>query len=176
MRAADPVECQIPATSTLRPDAVNAAYYWDAYRAPIASPPASVVDLFFAVFAHHPHWMKAAIRSRNRVVRAFGLKVPPESDDFDRPRLTAYTVGDLIGRWPIYTLNDDELVAGRDSSHLDFRVSVLREVHAGSPTVAISTVCVVHNWVGKVYLLFVLPFHRRGVRYIIARALRAGRL
>jgi hypothetical protein len=34
----------------------------------------------------------------------------------------------------------------------------------------------VHNWFGRAYLFFIVPFHRWGVKYIIKRALRAGRL
>lgn len=176
MRATQPVEAEIPAASALRAEFTGPVYYWDSYRAPLRSPRASVVDLFFAVFGHHPGWMRWAIRGRNRAVRLFGLQVPAESDDFASTRRPSYAVGDTIGRWPIYALTDTELVAGRDNRHLDFRVSVLRLAHETPPTVAVSTVCVVHNGFGKAYLAFVLPFHRVGLRYIIARAMQAERL
>ncbi|WP_203561518.1 DUF2867 domain-containing protein [Ideonella livida] len=155
---------------------MSAASYRDSHRAPLTHPSAGVVDLFFAVFGHHPAWMKAAIRARNRVVRALGLQVPAESNQFDGPRRAAYRVGDTIGRWPIFLLNEQELIAGRDSSHLDFRVSVLRQVQDGQAWVTISTVCKVHNRFGKAYLRCVLPFHRPGLKFIIRRAMRAGRL
>ena len=176
MRSPGPVACTIPRSSALQPDVVGAAYYWDAYRAPLRSPPAGVVDLFFAVFGHHPRWMRRALRVRNRFVRSLGLPVAAGSDEFDATRLDHYNVGDSIGRWPIYVLNDHELVAGRDNSHLDFRVSILRIAQGERPAVIVSTVCVVHNWAGKLYLFFVLPFHRIGIKYIIAQALRSGRL
>jgi hypothetical protein len=34
----------------------------------------------------------------------------------------------------------------------------------------------VHNLFGKIYLFFVVPFHRRGVRLLMSRAVAAKRL
>ena len=90
-------------------------------------------------------------------------------------RLT-YTVGDTMGPWPIFSISDNELIVGRDNGHLDFRLSICRERGEQGPTVVVSTICVVHNWFGRAYLFFIVPFHRWGVKYIITRALRAGRL
>ena len=57
-----------------------------------------------------------------------GLKVPTTADIM-RPQIKErYVVGDKIGPWPIVHLNETELVAGRDNKHLDFRLSVLKEV------------------------------------------------
>jgi len=42
------------------------------------------------------------------------------------------------------------------------------------PSAVISTVCVVHNWFGRVYLFFVVPFHKWGVRWLISNALAAA--
>jgi hypothetical protein len=176
MRSPTPVACTIPLSSALQPSVVAGAYYWDSYRAPLKTPPVSVIDVFFGVFGHHPRWMRAALMARNRLVRLLGLNVPAAEDDFEASRRNHYEVGHLIGRWPIYALNEQELIAGQDNSHLDFRVSILRELGNTHPSVVISTVCIVHNWTGKVYLFFVLPFHRFGVRYIISQALQAGRL
>ena len=91
-------------------------------------------------------------------------------------RRQTYEVGDTIGPWPIFSVTDNELIAGRNNAHLDFRLSILRELGGTSPCVVVSTVCTVHNWPGKVYLFFIVPFHRWGVKYIITRALREGRL
>jgi hypothetical protein len=87
-----------------------------------------------------------------------------------------YKVGDKIGPWPIFGLTEDELVAGRDNKHLDFRLSVLRETNGGSESAVISTVCTTHNAFGKLYLFFIVPFHKWGVQRLISRAMAAGRL
>ncbi len=171
-----PVECKVPLASALQPQLVATAYFCDSYRTPLQAPPADVVEVFFAIFGHHPRWIKLALILRNRIARLCGLSVPADADVMAPSRKGTYKVGDLIGPWPIFSVDEHELIAGRDNGHLDFRLSILRELGAQSPAVVVSTVCVVHNWFGKTYLFFVVPFHRWGVKYIIARALRAGRL
>lgn len=42
--------------------------------------------------------------------------------------------------------------------------------------VVVSTVCNVHNLYGKIYLFFIVPFHKWGVKQLMSRAVRAGRL
>jgi Protein of unknown function (DUF2867) len=43
-------------------------------------------------------------------------------------------------------------------------------------SVVVSTICTVHNLMGKVYLFFIAPFHRYGVRKLLTNALAARRL
>ena len=176
MQYAAPVECDVPLASALQPRLVAEAYFCDSYRAPLTPPPAGVVEIFFSIFGHHPGWIKHALVLRNRLAKRCGLSVPTEAEIMAPARRQTYEVGDTIGPWPIFSVTDNELIAGRNNAHLDFRLSILRELGGTSPCVVVSTVCTVHNWFGKVYLFFIVPFHRWGVKYIITRALRAGRL
>jgi hypothetical protein len=43
-------------------------------------------------------------------------------------------------------------------------------------SLVVSTICTVHSLSGKLYLFFVVPFHRYGVQKLIANAIAAGRL
>jgi Protein of unknown function (DUF2867) len=171
-----PSECTVPLASALQPDLVAAAYFCDAYRAPLSEPPASVVDIFFSIFGHHPRWAKRVLLLRNRVAKWCGLSVAADADILQPQRLASYKVGDTIGPWPIFSVTDNELIAGRNNGHLDFRLSILRELDTHNATVVVSTICITHNTFGKAYLFFIIPFHRWGVKYIIANAVRAGRL
>jgi hypothetical protein len=170
------IECSIPSASGLQPNLVTEAYFSDAYRAPLSSPPPELIEIFFAIFDHHPNWVKSVLLARNRIAKLSGLSVANDSLILNAQRRESYKVGETIGPWPIFSINDHELIAGRDNGHLDFRLSILRELHGNSPTVVVSTVCIVHNWFGKAYLFFIVPFHKWGVKYIISRALKAGRL
>jgi Protein of unknown function (DUF2867) len=176
MPHAFPTECTVPPSSALQPHLVSAAYFSDAYRAPLSSPPAGVIDIFFSIFGYHPHWLKSALLLRNRVAKACGLAVADDSTILNPHRQNSYKVGDTIGPWPVFSVNEQELIVGRNNGHLDFRLSILRELGAQGPSVVVSTVCIVHNWSGKAYLFFIVPFHRFGVKYIISRALAADRL
>ena len=135
-----------------------------------------MTDIFFALFGHHPAWVKAVLLTRNRVAAACGLGVPEASDIRNPVQKASYQVGDLIGPWPVYSLSENELIAGRDNRHLDFRLVLLREQRAGQWSVVVSTVCEVHNLFGRIYLFFVVPFHKWGVMHLMLDAVRAGRL
>jgi Protein of unknown function (DUF2867) len=169
-------ECDIPTSSALQRQLIDAAYFWDSYRAPQTRPQANMVDIFFDIFGHHPSWMKALLIIRNKVAAWCGLDAATASEIINVEPKAQYAVGDKIGPWPIYTLTEGELVAGRDNKHLDFRLSLLRVSDDGVPSVVVSTICTVHNLAGKIYLFFIIPFHRWGVKRLIARAILSGRL
>lgn len=170
------VECKVPPSSILDSRLVEAAYFRDAYSAPLLQTQASVVEIFFAIFGHHPKWMKVALIARNRCASLCGLDAPAASEIFNVEVRSTYHVGEKIGVWPIFALNETELIAGRNNKHLDFRLSVLKQAGSANGSVIVSTVCTVHNRFGKIYLFFVVPFHRWGVKQLLSRAIFAGRL
>jgi hypothetical protein len=169
-------ECGLPATSMLDAGWVEAAYYKDSYCAPLSRPDAPVVDIFQGIFAHHPPWMKAALILRNWVVTFFGLDAARASEVLRFQARGTYAVGGKLGVWPILALTETEVITGRDNKHLDFRLSVLKLTGSGKADAVVSTVCKVNNLFGKVYLFFVLPFHKWGLKKIISRAVIAGRV
>lgn len=170
------VECDIPAGSALDRAMVEACDFRDSYRVPLKHPQRHMAQIFFAVFGHTPLWMKAMLVLRNALARLAGLEVP-EVAEIMRPEMrSSYRIGDKIGPWPVFFVSDDEIVAGRDNKHMDFRLSVLKATDAGAAHIVVSTVCSVHNLFGRIYLSMIVPFHRVGVRRLLARALAAGRL
>lgn len=168
--------CDFPRASVLDRDWVEQSCFRDAYRTPLGDRAAEVTDVFQAVFGHHPAWAKGLLIIRNGLVRRLGLEAPTVSEILRPNAQDAYAVGDTIGVWPIFALTPTELVAGRNNSHLDFRVSVLKELQGGATTVVISTVCDVHNAFGRAYILAIAPFHKWGVQHLMRQAVRAGRL
>jgi hypothetical protein len=168
-------EGPVPAESALNRRDVETAWFSDCYQANLNDPSQSVVDLFEAVLGHHPRWVRLLLIARNRVAGLARLDVPPDATIHRFERKPNYAVGDTIGPWPIFVLTDNELIAGRNNNHLDFRFSVLK-LKAPSPAVAFSTICNVHNQFGKLYLFFIVPFHRWGMRQLMQRAVAAGRL
>ena len=170
------VECELPSTSALGNDAISKAYFHDSYRVPLARPGLTIVEIFFALFGHTPRWMKALLITRNAIAKWLGLEAPTVAEIL-RPEVHAsYRVGDKIGPWPIFFIGDDEIVAGRNNRHLDFRLSVLRLKEGDAESVVVSTICLVHNLAGKIYLFFIVPFHRTSVQSLMANAVTAKRL
>jgi uncharacterized protein DUF2867 len=168
--------CPLPANSAIERELVEGAFFTDSYLVPLAHADASVVDIFFAVFGHHPVWLKAILLVRHRVGAWFGLKAANSTEVISPSRVASYRVGQNIGPWPIYFLGESELVAGRDNKHLDFRVSVLKLGSGQTASAVVSTVCRTHNWFGRVYLVLVAPFHRWGVQRLLSVAVQSGRL
>ena len=170
------VECEIPSASVLDRRVIETAYFRDSYRAPLSHTRASVVDIFFAIFGHHPVWMKVLLIVRNRIASFCGLDAPTASEIINLDIKSSYSVGDKIGVWPIFNLSETELVAGRNNKHLDFRLSVLRETDGEIASVVVSTLCTVHNAFGKLYLFVIIPFHKWGIQRLISKAIIEGRL
>ncbi|NPV24945.1 DUF2867 domain-containing protein [Bradyrhizobium aeschynomenes] len=136
----------------------------------------STIDIFFAIFGHRPGWMKAVLILRNTLAAPFGLEVSRGRDILSIQRKPAYSIGEKMLGWTIFVHTADELIVGRDNAHLDFRVSILREHSIGQQRIVISTICDAHNAFGVAYLKAVLPFHKRGFRWLIKRARACGRL
>ncbi|MBR0825239.1 DUF2867 domain-containing protein [Bradyrhizobium manausense] len=170
------VECDVPPSSALDRDAVRSAYFHDSYRAALTRPDAGIVDIFFALFGHTPLWMKAILVVRNVIAKLFGLEAPTVGEIMRPTARREYRVGDKVGPWPIYFIAEHEIVAGRNNKHLDFRLSVLKAKEGDATNVVVSTLCTVHNAYGKIYLFFIVPFHRAGVRILMSNAVAAKRL
>lgn len=166
----------IPSGSMLDLRFIESAYFWDAYSVPLRYRSTGIIDVFLRIFAHHPWYMKLALIIRNRVARWFGLDAASATNVLHPVFKSSYIVGEKIGVWPIIFISEAEIIAGRDNTHLDFRLSVLKTADAENARVTVSTVCRVHNVFGKVYLFFVIPFHKWGVKQIISNAVAAERL
>ncbi len=109
----------------------------DAYAAPA---PAGVdaIEAARRAFAQAPRWAAALMNLRDRLVAPFGLKPAPSTG------------------FPIISQSPEQVVMGFDDRHLDFRIVVT--VAGGMATV--TTIVRRHNFLGRLYLAAVLPFHR----------------
>ncbi|WP_417526982.1 DUF2867 domain-containing protein [Marinomonas shanghaiensis] len=100
-----------------------------------------------------PDWARLLVKIRNAVVSKFGLSSDgPEASD-------------KVGFFPVETETEQELIAGFNDMHLDFRVSVISQ----NGRVFLSTWVHPHNIGGKIYLKTILPFHVLIVRNALAR-------
>ena len=153
-----------------------AAYYHDSYEAPLARPNLKMHEIYIALLGHLPWWARVLLIVRNAIVSLFGLHVESIAGVWKPKLKDRYVPGDKIVRFRLYEQDDREIVAGRDDKHLDFRVSVLRTHENGIEKVILSTIIFTHNVFGRFYLFFVLPFHRLGLRRLMAQAVTQGRI
>jgi len=72
--------------------------------------------------------------------------------------------------------SENEIIAGGNDKHMDFRVSVLKINEGGASKIVLTTVVNTHNSFGKAYMSLIAPFHRFGVRTIMSNAVAANRV
>ena len=100
-----------------------------------------------------PGWVRSLMAMRNALVAPFGLTTE-EPLEVDR-----------IGLFPLVSECDNEVIAGFDDKHLNFRVAML----ADSGRVYLATWVHPHNLGGRLYLAAVMPFHVVIVRDALKR-------
>jgi hypothetical protein len=164
-----------PASSRLTPELVK-AYYYDSYEAPLRKPGLKIHELYVAILGHLPWWARVMIIARNSLVSLFGLHTETAATVWKPELKDIYTPGDKIVRFKLYSQDENEIIAGLDDKHLDFRVSVLRFIEQGEAKVAVSTIIFVHSLFGKIYLLIILPFHKFGLKRLLSNAIAHHRI
>lgn len=150
------------------------AHFHDCFEMPVAADAPSALDFYLGVVRRTPAWVDTLMTARNRAVALVGLKNLGHLGSLD-PAKTArdYRVGDRIGIFKLLQVSDHEVILGDSDKHLDAKVSVHRRTEAGQQRMAVSTVVHIHNRLGRLYMLFVAPVHKRIVPAMLARAQRA---
>jgi len=105
------------------------------------------------IITSFPGWAQVLLKLRRAVTAPFGLI----NDAPDK--------GDHVGIFPVERETDQELVAGFNDKHLNFRVSVM----AKEGRVFLATWVHPHNIGGRLYLRAILPFHIAISRNALAR-------
>ena len=138
--------------------------YEDCYSFTIPNNTKSIQELYISIFSSAPKWGDKLMTLRNKIVHLFGLKT-----EMTKNLDSQFEVGDKIGIFTIYDIQENEIIAGENDKHLDFRVSILRIVNKETK-VFVSTLVQYHNWFGKLYFFIVKPFHKIVVKSLIKKA------
>lgn len=146
------------------------AYFHDAYELVREFDPGSVLELYLDGLKRTPAWVNGLMSMRNRMVALVGLKDLGSLAAFEQDKpASAYREGDRLGIFSILFLSDRELILGDSDRHLDVQVSVCKLTGTGRHSIVVSTVVNIKNSLGRVYMLFVTPLHKRIVPAILAR-------
>lgn len=151
---------EIPVESRIR-TSLPGAYFHDSFEVVTKGSSQPVLEIYLDVVAHTPPWVNFLMRLRNRCVAIFGLKNLGGLGDVDtRKGAGCYKVGERVGIFSILSLTDQEVVLGDSDKHLDVQVSICK--HRDNPQkITVTTVVHTHNFLGKVYMFFVIPAHKR---------------
>ena len=123
--------------------------FLDCYCVPADTTPRHAAE----IITEFPGWARFLMAIRNALTKPFGL-----SNDGPPTR-------DKVGIFPVESETENELIAGFDDRHLDFRISVLsldRHIY-------LATWVHPHNIGGRLYLNAILPFHVLIARDALAR-------
>ena len=164
------IPCELPPNSCLSGH-FDQIYYQDAYQVRLRRPDQSISEIYNGVFGHSPVWVNRLMKIRNQLVAPLGLKV-----DLN-PRLGSASdqikVGNQLGIFQVFYIDDREIILGEDNRHLDFHISLLKD---NQGRLTISTQVQTHNRLGRVYMQLVRPFHCYLVHYVIRGALKSERI
>jgi uncharacterized protein DUF2867 len=168
-------QCDMPEGCSFRPD-IAKFYLWDSFEVPLNRTELGMQDVYLGIFAYPPRLFRLLVVIRNAIVGMFGISGPSLQQLNHVEIKSEYAVGDKIALFTLVSRSDSEIIAGGTDKHLDFRVSVLRMKNGNADSVVLTTVVDVHNFFGKIYLFFIMPFHRYFVRTILSAAVAANRI
>ncbi len=158
----------LPETSLLK----NIPFdYMDSYSVDINTKSLTIDQVGKSFFLASPEWVSALLQLRNKVVGIFGLKTG--SNKSDKQRLIAnfkFEIGERLALFKIFDKNQNEVIFGENDKHLDFRVSLFLDKQKN--TLTVSTLVKFNNWMGRLYFIPVLPFHKIIVPVIVKGMVR----
>ncbi|EKD98969.1 MAG: hypothetical protein ACD_23C00190G0002 [uncultured bacterium] len=150
---------------------LQGADFFDSYEMPLAHGGRSALDIYLKIIAKTPSWVNFLMAIRNRIVAVLGLKNLGHLGSLNQTKETsAYRVGDRVGIFSLLSISDDEIILVDSDKHLDVKVSVCKLAREDRQSVAVTTVVHIHNLLGRIYMLFVAPVHRRIVPATLVRA------
>ncbi len=162
------LKAEIPAASVCA-DYLTGVDYRDAFCARLADSARPIGEIYVALFAHSPGWINALMAVRNKLAGFLGLDDYNNAASITREGLK---VGARSGLFLIYAIGENEIIAGEDDRHLNFRVSVYKQ----NDEVVISTMVKYNNRLGRLYMRLIRPFHKMVVMAMLHKAIKEKRI
>jgi hypothetical protein len=135
----------------------------DSYGVDAAADGATMRAIADRALGAPPRWFRALVAVRDCAVAPFGVRTSGELRRArpDRQRVDFF---------PVLSESADEIVLGEDDRHLNFRLSILRQVGPQGSMLIATTVVRTHNRFGRLYLRAIYPFHILVARASLIRA------
>jgi hypothetical protein len=160
---------EVPISSDIAKQ-LQEADFFDSYAMPLEHAGRSALEIYLGVISKTPAWINFLMAARNRVVMLFGLKNLGHLGAINEGKPASdYCIGDRIGIFTLLSNTDNEVIMGDADKHLEVKLSVCKLAQGGKESVATTTVVHIHNLLGRVYMLFVVPFHKLIVPAVLAR-------
>lgn len=146
----------LPETSLLKNTPSD---YIDSYSADINAKPFTIEQVGKSFFLASPEWVNGLLLLRDKVVGMLGLKTGIDANNKDKIIANfKCEVGERVALFKVIDKNENEVIFGENDKHLNFRVSLFLDRDKGK--LIVSTLVKFNHWMGKLYFLPVLPFHK----------------
>jgi len=164
------IAAEVPVSSDIAKQ-LQGADFFDCYEMPFEHAGRSALEIYLGMVRGTPAWVDFLMATRNRVVSLLGIKNLGHLGELQKTKeASEYRVGDRVGIFSLLSLSDNEIILGDSDKHLDVKVSICMFSRGGEDTLATTTVVHIHNLLGHAYMLLVVPFHKRIVPAVLARA------
>jgi uncharacterized protein DUF2867 len=137
---------------------LNGADFADAFRVTIGGSALDARAAAMSMLGRSPRWVETLVSLRNLLVAPLGLKSSGAKDAGPRG---------MIGLFPVISETPEQLVAGFNDRHLDFRVVIDVAAAGDGRQVTATTLVRTHNRLGRCYLAVIVPFHRLVVKALL---------
>ncbi|KHN65930.1 hypothetical protein AV645_14895 [Acinetobacter calcoaceticus] len=139
---------------------LNNAYFHDSWSIVLGQPDLNVFGQLIKLFNHTPQWIEWSMNLRNQITSKIGLKDLGSFKQIDPHKLEGeYAAGDRIGIFTLLQRTENELVVGDDDKHLNVTLSIYK--NETTQVFTVTTIVHIKNLLGRLYLLPVIPAHRK---------------
>ena len=132
--------------------------FCDSYKIEL-SKDENIKDLYLKLILTDSKLINFLMSFRNKIMSLFGFKTEINHVN----NIKDVQVGNKIGFFIIYYVDEYEIIAGEKDKHLDFCVSFYKK----DSCLTISTLVQYNNFFGKFYMSFVKPFHKFVVKNML---------
>ncbi|GLG83531.1 DUF2867 domain-containing protein [Acinetobacter calcoaceticus] len=139
---------------------LNNAYFHDSWSIVLGQQDLNVFQQLIKLFHHTPQWVEWSMNLRNKITSKIGLKDLGSFKQIDaHKKENEYVAGDRIGIFTLLQRTENELVVGDDDKHLNVTLSIYKNEE--TQVLTVTTVVHIKNLLGRLYMLPVIPVHRK---------------
>ncbi len=142
---------------------LSGAYFHDSYIISVPDTTRTALGYFLTALANTPPWIHSLMALRNKIVQFVGLKDLGALGELSPSKpASTYAPGDRVGIFTLFSNSPNEVLLGDRDKHLDVVLSVYKHPldQKGIQSVSVTTVVHIHNLLGRIYMLPVMPLHR----------------
>jgi frataxin-like iron-binding protein CyaY len=162
-------EMDFPSKTKINGKELN-AYYRDSFKVHVSNNNLEAKHVYHAIFGFLPKPVQLALALRNFIVKHLGFSVT--NTEMSLP-LEDIKVGNKAGFLTIELVDVSEVICAAYEPNMDMWLSVLK---LSENEFSISTLVNLKTKAGKVYMVFIKPFHKLVAKHCINQAIKSGRL